>query len=220
MTTEPDLGQLYSEARQRVTDLVGTMSAADAETPVPACPGWNVHDVIAHMTATNEDVLSGRLAGPPTDEQTAEQVARHRDDSVADLLALWAELGPQFESVLSQFKVWPGVLDAVSHEHDIRGALGRPGARDSDGVRESAGVLLGFLAPPVPLVIRLEDTEISVGEGDEPPLSLNTTRFEALRFRMGRRSRAQLAAMDWSGDPTPILDSLVVFGPASANLIE
>ena len=49
---------------------------------------------------------------------------------------------------------------------------------------------------------------------------LSTTRFEALRWRTGRRSRAQLAAMDWSGDPTPVLDHLYMFGPAGADIIE
>jgi hypothetical protein len=37
---------------------------------------------------------------------------------------------------------------------------------------------------------------------------------------MGRRSRGQLAALDWSGDPSPVLDHLVVFGPAMADIAE
>ena len=43
---------------------------------VPACPGWSVRDVVAHMTAVAEDWAAGSLAGPPTDEQTAAHVAR------------------------------------------------------------------------------------------------------------------------------------------------
>jgi len=37
---------------------------------------------------------------------------------------------------------------------------------------------------------------------------------------MGRRSRSQLTALDWSGDPSAVLDHLVVFGPATADVIE
>jgi hypothetical protein len=37
---------------------------------------------------------------------------------------------------------------------------------------------------------------------------------------MGRRSRSQFAALDWSGDPSPVLDHLVVFGPATSDVIE
>ena len=43
---------------------------------------------------------------------------------------------------------------------------------------------------------------------------------EVFRWRMGRRSRGQLAALDWSGDPAPVLDHLVIFGPARADIIE
>jgi hypothetical protein len=49
---------------------------------------------------------------------------------------------------------------------------------------------------------------------------LTISRFDALRWRMGRRSRAQLAALDWSGDPTPVIDHLVVFGPAVHDIDE
>ena len=37
---------------------------------------------------------------------------------------------------------------------------------------------------------------------------------------MGRRSRAQLAGLDWSGDPAPVLDHLVVFGPSPLDIAE
>ena len=50
-------------------------------------------------------------------------------------------------------------------------------------------------------------------------LELTTTWYEAFRWRVGRRSRNQLAALDWSGDPSPVLDHLVVFGPARADVI-
>jgi hypothetical protein len=37
---------------------------------------------------------------------------------------------------------------------------------------------------------------------------------------MGRRSAAQLAALDWSADPAAVLGDLVVFGPSAADIIE
>lgn len=41
-----------------------------------------------------------------------------------------------------------------------------------------------------------------------------------MSWRMGRRSRDQLAALDGSGDPALVLDQLVIFGPARADIIE
>ena len=66
----------------------------------------------------------------------------------------------------------------------------------------------------------VEGTRIRVGPDGEPVLGLTTTWYVAFRWRMGRRSRDQLAALDWSGDPAPVLDHLVVFGPAGADIIE
>lgn len=42
--------------------------------------------------------------------------------------------------------------------------------------------------------------------GAAEKLVLRTTRFDTLRWRLGRRSRAQLARLDWSADPQPVLD--------------
>jgi hypothetical protein len=66
----------------------------------------------------------------------------------------------------------------------------------------------------------VEDGQYRSGPDDGTEILLRTTRFEALRWRTGRRSRAQLAAMDWSGNPTPVLDHLYLFGPADANVVE
>jgi hypothetical protein len=66
----------------------------------------------------------------------------------------------------------------------------------------------------------VEDAEFRLGPGIGPPLTLTTTRFEAFRWRMGRRSRDQLAVLGWSGDPAPVIDHLVVFGPAACDVVE
>ena len=211
---------MYRETRERLTTLVAGLDEVELGTPVPACPGWSVADVIGHLAAIPEDALAGRLTGPPGEEETAAQVDRFRGQPMTQTLAGWTELGPRFEEVVAAFEVWPAVIDVASHEQDIRGAVGQPGARDTEVIRELAGWLLTRLRPPVPLRVTVGDTRFQVGPEGEPVLELTTTWYEAFRWRMGRRSRSQLAALDWSGDPAPVLDHLVVFGPAAANVIE
>jgi uncharacterized protein (TIGR03083 family) len=224
--TDPDLSTLYRETRDRLTTLLSGLDEAALATPVPACPRWAVRDVVAHLAAITEDARAGRLTGPPGEEETAAQVARLADLDMAGILALWEENAPEFEKILDANAIWPGVIDIASHEQDIRGALGRPGARDCRAIRQCAGRLLGWLRPPVPMRIEVEDAGYLVGPGgrlgrhDATELTLATTRFEAFRWRMGRRSRAQLAALDWSADPAPVLDHLVVFGPSPADIVE
>ena len=215
-----DLARMYRETRQRLTALVAGLDEVELGAPVPACPGWSVADVIGHLAAIPEDALAGRLTGPPSEEETAAQVNRFRGRPMPQTLAGWTELAPRFEEIVAAFRVWPAVIDVASHEQDIRGAVGQPGARDSEVVWHAAGYLLRRLRPPVPLRVVVEDAEFRLGPDSGPPLSLTTTRFEAFRWRMGRRSRNQLAALGWSGDPAPVLDHLVVFGPASCDVIE
>ena len=217
----PDLAQLYRDTRERLTSLVAGLDEQALATPVPACPGWQVQDVVAHLAAIVEDALAGRLTGPPSEEETAVQVARYKGRPMPQTLEGWTAGAPRFEEAISALDIPPAVIDVASHEQDIRGALGRPGARDCPAVQQMADWLLQRLRTPVPVRVTVEDAEFLAGAaGEEPVLGLRTTRFEAFRWRMGRRSRDQLAALDWSGDPAPVLDHLVVFGPARTDIVE
>ncbi len=217
---EPRLSELYGQTQARVVALVRGLDEGQLEAPVPTCPGWCVADVVAHLTAISEDVLEGRLSGPPTDEQARAQVERFRGRPLPEVLARWEELGPGLGEAIDAFEVWPAVLDVASHEHDIRGALGRPGARDSQVVRLGSDRLLTLMRPTVALRVVVEDETYALGPQGPRPIVLRTGRFEALRWRMGRRSRAQLTSLDWTGDPAPVLDHLAVFGPSPADITE
>jgi len=211
---------MYRETRERLTALVAGLDEVELGALVPACPGWSVADVIGHLAAIPEDALAGRLTGPPSEEETTEQVERFRGRPMAQTLAGWTELAPRFEEIIAAFNVWPAVIDVACHEQDIRGAVGQPGARDTDVIKKMSGWLLARLSLPVRLRVTVEDAQIQVGPDGEPVLGLTTTWYEAFRWRMGRRSRDQLAALDWSGDPAPVLDHLVIFGPARADIVE
>jgi uncharacterized protein (TIGR03083 family) len=215
-----DLARLYRDTRERLTSLVSGLDGPALATPVPACPGWEVADVVAHLAAIVEDALAGRLTGPPSEAETAVQVARYKGRPMSRTLAGWTAGAPRFEEVITAFDIPPAVIDVASHEQDIRGALGLPGARDNEAIRQMAGWLLERLRTPVPVCVTVEDAEFRAGPDGDPVLGLRTTRFDAFRWRMGRRSRGQLAALDWSGDPAPVLDHLVVFGPARSDIAE
>jgi uncharacterized protein (TIGR03083 family) len=211
---------LYQETKERIVGLVAGLDDAGLKAAVPACPGWSVRDVVAHVVAVAEDWVGGRLAGPPTDEETAAQIARFGDHDLAELLAAWSDAAAALDHMAESAGVKPPLGDITSHEHDVRAAIGRPGARDSEAVWHSSDQLLANLRTPIPLLVTVEDGQYLSGPGDGAELRLRTTRFEGLRWRTGRRSRAQLAAMDWSDDPSPVLDHLFLFGPADADVIE
>jgi uncharacterized protein (TIGR03083 family) len=214
------MARLYQETKERITAVLPGLDDAAWSTAVPACPGWSIRDVVAHLAAVAEDWADGRLAGAPNDEQTAAQIVRFGRRDIAEILAAWSDAAARLDHMAETAGVAPPLGDITSHEHDVRAALGRAGARDSAAVWRTSDQLLAALRTPVPLRVTVEDGQYRSGPDDTAEIRLFTTRFEALRWRTGRRSRAQLAAMDWSVDPAPVLDHLYMFGPAEADLVE
>ena len=220
----------YAGGRARISGLVADLDEQKAATVVPGCPEWTVKDVVAHVTGICSDILAGNIDGVATDPWTAVQVDARRPLSVSRIVAEWSELGPQIEAMLPSFPPEPAaqlVADLTTHEHDVRGALGRPGARDSDAL----AIGLAFVAPNFltalagrglpALSLRAGDSEW-VADGTRPGASVSADRFELFRALTGRRSASQLRQLTWDGDPEPYLPAFD-WGPfhvAVADVVE
>lgn len=187
-------------------------------TTVPTCPAWSVRDLCAHLAGVAA-ALVARDNPPPGDNQpwVDRQVAARSQRTVAELLDEWDAVGPAFESIMRKVPAafGPLIYDVVAHEHDLRGALGRPGARDSEGVWASLEVLVGIVERdlaqhgPVPGTVRLQagDRSWVLGSGS-PEVSLRTEPWELMRLLGSRRSRYQLLAAGWDGEVEPFLGAL------------
>jgi uncharacterized protein (TIGR03083 family) len=210
-----EVGDRYRTTRERVTELLTALDPADEGQMVPACPEWSVHDLVAHMTGVPDDALNGRLDGVATDPWTAAQVGRGRGIPTADLVARWSEQGPVFEG----FPLPPeAVVDLTTHEQDLRGALGRPGARDSEELLWAFSQVAGRTVDTVP-GLRIEAGGAVYGPADATWV-LRGEPFELFRAFLGRRSEAQLRALDWEDGPPEDLGGMTRFGPAVADVIE
>jgi uncharacterized protein (TIGR03083 family) len=191
----------YDETRQRVVDLMHDVTDGASAT-VPACPGWSVRDVLAHVTGVCADVLGGNLDGAATDDWTRAQVEARRQVALPELLAEWDHVAPPFAAMLDDFPDPYSdqvVADLTIHEQDIRGALGRAGARDSAAVANSLAFLLRVFAEPAARDRGLRPLRDAV----------TTTSYELFRALTGRRSAAQIRSWDWQVDPA---DYLPLFG--------
>lgn len=135
----------YLQLRDRVIALLADLDQNDGEKLVPACPAWNVRNLVSHIVGVPEDILESRMSGVTTETWTQAQVDRHKFDSIAQLREILINQKSKFDVVLpnipspvnSQF-----VMDAVAHEHDLREALGKPGAQDSLAVKVAYAWLL------------------------------------------------------------------------------
>ena len=151
-----------------------------------------------------------------TDPWTSAQVERSRDIPTADLLARWGEQAVTFE----QLPLPPeAVVDLATHEQDIRGAVDRPGARDSEELTWAFDRVAERTVERLP-GLRIEVDGAAFGP-DDAPTTLRGERYELFRALLGRRSAAQISRLDWSDGPPPErIDELPMFGPAAADLIE
>jgi uncharacterized protein (TIGR03083 family) len=215
-----DTTAVYRATRERVSALVRGAGDEAGQRVVPACPRWTVRDVVAHLTGVCDDILAGRLDGVATDPWTDAQVARQAGRPVEDILDEWGEVGPRVEELFG-----PGgapeqlVFDETTHEHDIRGALHEPGARDDPAV----AVALGFVRENFPAAVRAAGApaltvrsgigELVLGDGAPAAATLTVSAFDLLRSCTGRRTVDQIAALDWGGaDPSPWLPAFT-WGP-------
>ena len=214
-----DLGVHYGFVRERISALVAEIEEP-AGLPVPACPKWSVHDVVAHLTAVVEDVLAGRLTGPPSEEDTAAQVARRKGMPTAQVLAEWAEMAPPFESLLSDVRVWPGFLDVLAHEHDVRGAVSVPGGRDTYEMRAASEWLLSVWQPAVMVRVRIGEREHIAGARDRRAGDPHDHAVRSVPVPSGSPQPCTVACDGLDGDPTPVLEGMTIFGPEPYDIVE
>jgi hypothetical protein len=224
---EIDYAGAYRDLRARVSDLVGSATPEQLEQRAPATPEWRTRDVLCHLVGVTADVLAGNLDGVTTDAWTAAQVASRGDRSVDEVLAEWEENGPQVEPTIASWGVIAGqfVGDAVTHEHDIRGALDRPGARESEALVIAyrwMGELIGGMRDTAEVGALTVETEVgsdTFGTGAATS-RCHASRFEVVRAVTGRRSADQMLAWDWEGEPRLDLLVLPIFAPRATALVE
>ena len=179
----------YLEFRSRIVSLIREIPESQASLPVPLCPDWEVSSLISHIVGVPEDILTGRMEGVTTDAWTQAQVRRHEGKSLSQLAEALLATAPEFDVVLPHIPSPINaqmVMDAVTHEHDLRHAVGRAGAQDSSAVEVAMGWLLNTLEEKDPgRAQELADSGVS--------------RYELVRCLTGRRSIEQMNQLGLDG---------------------
>ncbi|MDQ1438235.1 MAG: hypothetical protein QOK43_1864 [Acidimicrobiaceae bacterium] len=225
-----DAADIYAESRARILELAAEAPAEHFDRPVPATPAWSGRDLLAHLAGVPTDVLEGRLEGAGGNEWTAAQVELRKGRSVDELAEEWRATANQFDAMAKaapEGLVGALASDVLQHELDLRGALERPAGESAlSGLDFGLNFMAGYLDTRVgkaglpALHVEAGNQEWTLGPG-EAAARLTTTPIEFFRVLAGRRSEAQVRALDWQGDPGPYLGVLSAFGPlAPADVTE
>ena len=238
----------YAETKAALVDVLTAQGEQVWEQAVPATPAWCVADVVAHVTglacdAANDQMPSDlNLLEQFRDDAVVAARNAYADGKVEarrgrgprDVLDEWDRAEPELMTRLrmpDRVGTLPVgfdivlVTDLCVHTDDVLGALGLPPRRDSAAARVAlAGYCFGVdyrvraLGLPA-LAVAYDGKERILGEGP-PAAAVTGDRWELLRAFAGRRSRAQLLALEWSGDPEPYLPIIPAYGERADDLIE
>ena len=212
---------LYRESQGRILSLVNT---SNANQPVEACPGWTVRDTIAHLLGVLTDFSAGKLEEASADSWSDGHIERVRNRTLADISTEWHVRANTTPGVFQKLGAVL-VADLVTHEFDIKQALGNVQGRDLPVVRTTALFYLEALDAVwrqegiPPLRILTESNHLDIG-GENPATSVEMSWWEIGRVVSGRRSIDQVKHLTWSGDASPWLDHLFAFGPRETDLNE
>jgi uncharacterized protein (TIGR03083 family) len=195
----------YRTARRNITDLAQRSPGAAGLT-VPACPQWTVRDLVAHVAGH----CLHRVGDTVGDT-----------DELGDVLDRWERAATKVEPRIADGSdnVSLLLMDTFTHELDLRAALGVAGPADHPAYPWGFDVVVGGLAwsfesRGLPAVRLVGEDESWVAGTGEPAANVHATRHELYRSLTGRRTAAQIAALQWSGDPSRWLAAFF-WGPFS-----
>jgi uncharacterized protein (TIGR03083 family) len=213
---------LYARLQEMIVPQLLSLSDLDAQTAVPTCPGWSVKDVISHVSGLVAETLAGVPLPRGSDEATARQVNDRAHLSLAQLCHEWVGNADAFAAFGDEDPAYVAALasDLVVHTIDIGEALDRPIDLDIEAVQRVAsryGTALQERATESGCLLTLVLDDIVTGDSpsddptespssnDDPALVLRSSSHEFLRAVTGRRSGADVRAMDWTGNPELLL---------------
>ena len=213
---------LWRDGQRAMSAFGRTVDDADAESSVPACPGWTVREVYAHQAGAAADVLAGNMEGAPGDAWTSKQVGDRADRSLPELLDEWDAAAPALVEALTpvEDQLDPAiVMDLWHHHQDVRNALGVP----IDTTDPLSVWVLDRSHRFLRRVTRDADLEVVLGPAPAEPTPgvLTVDGYEAARAMLGRRSLDQIRSWSWGiDDPGPLVAAIPVFAPRTEPLEE
>lgn len=211
------LDELYGRARVRTTGIASALTPEQLATTVPATPLWTARQLLAHLVGAAADAAAGRVDGVGTPPWTAAQVAAREGRRLDELLAEWSEAGPLVAAALAARRM-PALIvhDALTHEADLREAFGMATPPTGDVAEALDHLARGVCRRSTHAVaLRAGGVEWSGGEG--PATVAETSPYELYRGLVSRRSRAQMRAWTWTGEPGPLIEALPAFGPCAVD---
>lgn len=196
--------EAYAHVRRNLIALL-RRPGEPGRIPVPSCPGWTVRDVIAHVTGICQQAAAGLSR-----DQAAPAVPRIDGLDLEALLAEWERSGDRLDITLARpehaGRGGRMMMDAFTHELDIRVAIGAPLPAAHPAYPGAFDVVVGGFSTSVASrglpALRLRTPAASWTAGDgEPAAVVRGSVIDMYRSLAGRRTPQQIRQLAWSAEP-------------------
>lgn len=202
--------QAYLDGAARLIALARAAGEARADTNVPASPAWSVRNVLAHQTSVAHISVNQLGWGDDVQATIDREVADRADHTVDQIAKEWEALLGPLAAMFAGHSPGPLVVDVVTHEHDVRAALG-PEHQDHDaGLAEAVSAMVGWvrhlgLVGESGLLLKTPTSQALFGGPDIGCEVELPSDWELFRLLGVRRSEEQLMAYPATGDKSLLL---------------
>lgn len=194
----------YERSMQRILALAA--SGVDPDLPIPSCPAWNARGIVAHLVGTAAFVASGDPLPEDVQGWIDTEIRVRADRSWSSLADEWLTAYPVLRAALTGQEVGGLIIDAATHEQDLRSAIGPEATAHDLGMPVLLPALIEHVRHSDPFGsgpgVRLltPTTDVSLG-GPEIGLQVEVVDdWELSRLLGCRRSASQLEALSQEGD--------------------
>lgn len=200
---------LLGQVRRRIRALVEDQPASALAQVVPVL-GLDVSDVVGHLAGMAVEPTQARVCDP---QAASRQAAARRGRPLSEVLDEWDAAGEHLAANHPELLL----VDAVTHEHDIRTALDLPGFRDDASVLAVLDTMAEALSKRVAArglpAIRITVEQWGTIAGEGPAMRcLVADRFDFVRGMAGRRSARQIEKWNWDSTAGDYLEVLPAGG--------
>lgn len=205
MPSGQEMLQALLVSARRVIAIARQVGEQRADVRVPACPAWSVRNLLAHVTSVAKLTALDLPWGDDPQVTIDREVAERASTPMVEIADEWDAVLPILEDKLAGNGPVPLVVDLVTHEHDLRAALG-PDFRDhSAGLPEALSAMVQWVRymdmVGNPGILLKTPTSQAVLGGPEIGCEVELPDdWELLRVLGVRRSKEQLRAYPQKGD--------------------
>lgn len=202
--------QAYVDAAGRLIAVARKAGEDGADVNVPATPAWTVRNVVSHLTSVAHISVNQLGWGEDVQATIDREVAARAGHPIEQITAEWESLLDPLAQMMAGQPSGPLVVDAVTHEHDVRAALGADYQDHTAGLKEGLSAMVGWvrylgLVGESGLLLTTPTSQALFG-GPEVGCRVELpSDWELFRLLGVRRSREQLMSYPAEGDQSLLL---------------